>query len=167
MRVIRVLFGFVAACLAAAVTLVLFVYTPVELAGLPSGMIAGRVAEAATFALVISPHVATFAALPALVAVVAGERRAISSWTYYVLVGIGVAVLGFLTQHLTEAPDQTTILQNYALAAFLAAGFAGGFVYWLLSGRFLGRGPGARARDAGTPPAEALPAGEAPAPRQA
>ena len=130
-------------------------------------MAAGRASEAATFALVISPHVAAFAALPALLAVVAGERRAISSWTYYVVVGIGVAVLGFLTQHLTEAPGQTTILQNYALAAFLTAGFAGGFVYWLLSGRFLGRGPRVPAREAGAPAAEALPAGDAAAPRQA
>jgi len=75
MRVIRVLFGFALACLAAAAALVLFVYTPAELASLPSGMGADRVTEAGFFAIVVTPHVAMFAALPALVGVIIGERR--------------------------------------------------------------------------------------------
>ena len=47
MRVIRVVFGFALACLAAAATLVLFVYTPAELASLPSGMGADRATKPA------------------------------------------------------------------------------------------------------------------------
>jgi hypothetical protein len=78
-----------------------------------------------------------FAALPALLGVVVGERRGISGWGYYALVGIAIAALGFLTQHVTETPGQATILHNYALTAFLTAGLAGGFVYWLLSGRYV------------------------------
>ena len=50
MRVVRVVFGFALACLAAAVTLVLFVYTPAELASMPSGMGADRASEAGLFA---------------------------------------------------------------------------------------------------------------------
>ncbi len=145
MRIIRVLFGFALACLAAAATLVLFVYTPAELASLPSGMGADRVTEAGLFALVVTPHVAMFAALPALIGVFIAERRGISSLGYYALVGIAIAALGFLTQHVTETPGQTTILHNYALTAFLTAGLAGGFVYWLFSGRYV---PGRL----GTPP---------------
>lgn len=151
MRVVRVLFGFVVACLAAAVTLVLFVFTPAELASLPAGMGADRTSEAAYFALAVAPHVAAFSALPALIAVVIGERRGTSSWGVYVLVGIGIAVLGFLTQHFSEAPGQTTILHNYALTAFLTAGFVGGWFYWLLSGRFASRPAGTGAPQIGQP----------------
>ena len=148
MRVIRVLFGFALACLAAAAALVLFVYTPAELASLPSGMGADRATEAGFFAIVVTPHVAMFAALPALVGVIIGERRGISGWSYYALVGIAIAALGFLTQHVSETPGQTTILHNYALTAFLTAGLAGGLVYWLFSGRYV---PGRL----GTPPRQA------------
>ena len=139
MRVIRVLFGFILACLAAAATLVLFVYTPAELANLPSDMGSDRMLEAGIFALVVAPYVAVFAALPSLIGIIFGERRGISGLSYYALVGIAIAVLGFLAQHLSETPGQVTILHNYALTAFLTAGFAGGFVYWLFSGRFVAR----------------------------
>jgi hypothetical protein len=135
MRVIRVLFGFALACLTAAATLVLFVYTPAELASLPTGMGIDRTTEAGLFALAVTPHVAMFAALPALIAVIIGEGRSVSAWSFYTLGGIAIAVIGFLTQHFTEAQGQSTILHNYALTAFLTAGFVGGFTYWLFSGR--------------------------------
>lgn len=141
MRVIRVLFGFAVACIAAAATLVLFVYTPVELATLPAGLGADRLGEGTFFALVITPHVASFAALPTLIAVIFGERRGIAEWSYYAVVGVAIAALGFLTQHFTEAPGQTTILHNYALMAFLCAGVVGGLAYWLCSGRYARRTP--------------------------
>jgi len=137
MRIIRVLFGFALACLAAAATLVLFVYTPAELASLPSGMGADRATEAGLFALVVTPHVAAFAALPALIGVFIAERRGISSLGYYAILGIAIAALGFLMQHVTETPGQTTILHNYALTAFLTAGLVGGLIYWLFSGRYV------------------------------
>lgn len=148
MRIIRILFGFILACLAAAATLILFVYTPAELASLPSGMRGDRTSEAGLFALVVTPHIVAFAALPALIGVIFAERRQISSWTFYVLAGIGIAVLGFLTQHFSEMPGDITILHNYALTAFLTAGFAAGLVYWFFSGRFArAPGPGAPSRD--------------------
>ncbi len=157
MRVIRVLFGFALACLATAATLVLFVYTPAELASLPSGMSADRTAEAALFAIAVTPHVATFAALPSLIGVIFGESRGISGWSYYVLAGIGIAVLGFLAQHFSETPGQTTILHNYALAAFLAAGFVGGLIYWLFSGRYAASRPGTPSREIERPATSASP----------
>ena len=148
MSLIRVLFGFVVACMAGAATLVLFVYTPAELASLPSDIGTDRVIEAALFALVVAPHVMLFATLPALLSLIYAERNGIGSWGYYVLLGLIVATLGFLAQHFSEAPGQATILQNYALTAFLVAGVIGGFAYWLLSGRFAAAAPPAKARPA-------------------
>src|SRR5262245_1157704 len=130
MRAIRVLFGYVLGCLASAATLVLFVYTPAEMAGLPADMTWERLWQAAAFALAVTPHVMLFTAAPALVAVGFGEARRIGSWVFYVLAAIGIAALGFLAQHLTEAPGQPTILRNYVLIAFLTAGLVGGLVYW-------------------------------------
>ena len=152
MRVIRVLFGFAVGCLAAAATLVLFVYTPAELMNLPSEMRDDRVYEAAFFALVVTPHVATFSALPALIGIAIAELRGIGEWSYYVLLGVGVAVLGFLTQHFTEAPGQVTILHNYALIAFLTSGCVGGFAYWVFSGRYAVRTADGPPQKAGAPP---------------
>jgi hypothetical protein len=136
MSVIRVVFGFCLACLAAAAALVLFVYTPAELAGLPPDVASDRFSEAALFALLATPHVMLFAALPALLCLLYAEGRGIASWTYYLLLGVALAVLGFLAQHFSEAPGEATILQNYALFAFLTCGVTGGLVYWLVSGRF-------------------------------
>lgn len=146
MRPVRIIIGFVMACLAAAATLVMFVYTPAELASLPSDMIGDRLLQAGMFALIVTPHVVTFAVVPALVGIGFGEARGIGAWLFYGLVGVAIASLGFLTQHFTEAPGQPTILRNYALFAFLTAGFVGGLVYWLFSGRAArGTGPAAPA----------------------
>jgi hypothetical protein len=137
MRVLRVLVGFIVACLAAAAALVLFVYTPAELASLPSDMASDRVSEAARFALAVTPHIMLFAAVPALIGIVFAERNDIAGLSFYLLFGIAIAVLGFLTQHFSEAPGQPTILRNYALIAFLTTGAVAGFFYWLFSGRYI------------------------------
>jgi hypothetical protein len=136
LRSVRVLLGFIVACLAAAVTLVLFVYTPVEFLALPADMRGDRIAEAGLFTLAVTPHVAAFSALLALVSVVFAERRGVTAWSYYALTGVGIAVAGFLVQHFSESPGQSTILQNYALIAFLVSGTVGGSVYWYFSGRY-------------------------------
>ena len=137
-RGVRVLLAFIVACLAAALTLVLFVYTPAELLALPADMRGDRISEAGLFTLAVAPHVASFSALFALVAVVFAERRGVGAWSYYTLVGVAIATAGFLIQHFSEAPGQVTILQNYALIAFLASGAIGGTVYWFFSGRYAG-----------------------------
>ena len=134
MRIVRIVIGYALACIIAAVTLVLFVYTPPELATIPA-----RLSEAGFFALVVAPYLALFAALPALIAVTFAELRGIATWGYHAVVGLIIAALGFLTQHFMEAPGEATILHNYALTAFLVAGLVGGLVYWLISGRFASR----------------------------
>jgi hypothetical protein len=160
MTIVRGLLGFILACPAAAATLILFVYTPADLAGLPSDIGADRLSEASLFALSVTPHVMMFAALPALIGIVFAERNDIAGLPFYVLVGIAIAALGFLTQHFSEAPGQATILQNYALIAFLTAGTVAGLVYWLFSGRYAAP---PQTTPLATPPAEASPPTPTPA----
>lgn len=137
MRILRIATGFVLACLAAAATLVLFVYAPGDWASLRSDLDGERLSEAGIFALLIVPHVMLSAALPALTAATFAETRRIAGWMFYVLAGLGTATTGFLLQVLTEAPYPESIFHVYALIAFLAAGLIGGLVYWALSGRFV------------------------------
>jgi len=153
-RIIRVLIGFAAASLAAAFTLVLFVFAPGEWASLSSDLSGERLSEAGVFALMVTPHVAVSAALPALAGVIFAEVRKVASRLFYALAGMATAAAGLVVFHLGEAPDQATILHNYALAAFLTAGLVGGLAYWAFSGRFVAR----RARPAADPRQQASPA---------
>jgi hypothetical protein len=132
--ILRVLFGFILACLAAGVTIVLFVYTPVELA-----MDAGdRVSEAGMLSLAAATHTAVFAAPLALIGAAIGEWRGLRTWTYYALVGVLIAIIGFLVQYSSEGSGTASILNTYALSAFVVTGLIAGFVYWLVAGRLAG-----------------------------
>ena len=69
-------------------------------------------------------------ALPALLGVIVGEILRIRSWMYYVLAGgASLAAVPLLI-----AADLPSILASQYITIFAAAGFAGGFVYWLLAG---------------------------------
>lgn len=69
--------------------------------------------------------------LPALLAVIAGEILGIRSWIYYVLAGgASLAVIPFMAGQPEAGPPAAAYTTLFA-----AAGFAGGFVYWLLAGR--------------------------------
>jgi hypothetical protein len=138
-RIVRVALGFALACLAAAATLVAFVYAPSNWAALGAELSGERLSEAGFFALAITPHVIVSAALPALLAAIYAETRKVAAWAFYGLAGIGVGLAGFFLQHLTEAPDPESIFQAYALIAFLTAGLIGGLVYWAASGRLVTR----------------------------
>lgn len=72
-------------------------------------------------------------ALPAFVLAVAGEIFHIRSALYYTMAGgAGAAAIPFLA-----APPDATGTPPAAdyMVIFAAAGFAGGFIYWLLAGR--------------------------------
>ena len=142
----RIASGFVLASLAAAVTLVLFVYAPADLASLRSDLSGERLSEAGLFALIVTPHVALYAALPALAGAIFAEVRRVAGWPFYALAGIATAAAGFLVLHLSGAPDEAGLFSGYALAAFLTSGLVGGLAYWALSGRFVRpkAGPGFR-----------------------
>ncbi|HEX2840823.1 hypothetical protein [Hyphomicrobium sp.] len=71
--------------------------------------------------------------IPALLVVIVGEVARIRSWLFYLVGGgVSLAIIPLLAQ-----VDPGTM--TYALPAlwhvFATAGFAGGFVYWLLAGR--------------------------------
>lgn len=70
-------------------------------------------------------------ALPGLVAVVIGEVLRLRSWIYYVLAGgASLAVIPILI-----APEARGAPAADYMTIFASAGFAAGFVYWLLAGR--------------------------------
>jgi hypothetical protein len=137
-RILRVLFGFVLACLAAGLTLVLFVYTPAELFNLNASTAASRLSEVGLLALAAATHAGVFAAPFALLSVVIGEWRQLRSLAYYALFGIGIAGLGFFVQYRSEAGGELSILNTYALCAFALTGLVGGGAYWLGAGRRAG-----------------------------
>lgn len=148
---LRVLLGFALACLAAGLTLVLFVYTPLELA---REQAVDRVSEAGLLALAVATHTAMFAAPFALIGAGFAEWRRIGGWLYYVLIGIAIAAVGFAAQSWTESGGeaQGSIRNGYAVAAFLITGGVAGLVYWLCAGRL------ASARDGRRGPAPNPPA---------
>ena len=72
-------------------------------------------------------------ALPAIIAVVAGEVLRIRSWMYYVLAG-GASLAAIPLLAAQESADLAQVIASHAMTVFAAAGFAGGFIYWLLAG---------------------------------
>jgi hypothetical protein len=72
-------------------------------------------------------------ALPALVAVVVGEVLKVRSWMYYVLAG-GASLAAIPVLAAPQSADLAQVVGSHAMTVFAAAGFAGGFIYWLLAG---------------------------------
>lgn len=141
-RMFRVLFGFLIACIAAALTTLLFVVTPGELIGWLSLDDGGeRFARFGLLWLAASTQSVLFSAAFALVAVIIAEWLNKRDWIYYANTGIIIAVLGFLAQWASEPTGQnwSVVNSSYPLVAFLATGFVGGFVYWIWAGRHAGR----------------------------
>jgi hypothetical protein len=71
--------------------------------------------------------------LPALIAVVAGEVLKLRSWMYYVLAG-GAALAAIPILAAPQSAELADVAASHAMTVFATAGFAGGFVYWLLAG---------------------------------
>ena len=131
----RVLFGFIVACLVAGAATVAFVITPADIATLPAELRPDRLSSAGTLSLLAATHSAIFAAPFALIALVIAEWRCIRSWVYYATVGILIAFAGFGAEYLNEVGGQPSIVNSYAMRAYLAVGFLGGIAYWLAAGR--------------------------------
>jgi len=72
-------------------------------------------------------------ALPALIGVAAGEVLRIRSWMYYVLAG-GASLAAIPILAAPDPADLPRIIASPYMTIFAAAGFAGGFIYWLLAG---------------------------------
>lgn len=135
---VRVVIGFALACLAAGVTTVLFVTTPADLAASTPEELPDKLSQTFTWALLAATHSAIFAAAFALIATSLAEWRGWRWLLYYLLTGAVIALLGFYAQYASEVAGQPSILNSYAVTAFVSAGLMAGFVYWLVSGRNAG-----------------------------
>ncbi len=138
----RVLAGFVLACLVTGGSILVDGHDirDVTLVSLRS-QIAMVTQETVLFDDTIAATlIGMFSAPFVLIASAIGEWQGVRSPSYYVLVGIAIALGGFAAQYAGEAAGQPTIVNNYALKAFLTTGFLGGFAYWLFAGRSAGTG---------------------------
>jgi hypothetical protein len=144
--VARVAFGFALASLAAGLVTVLFVNTPADVLAEPVNRLPRTASETFELALLTATHAAVFAATFALIISIAGELFSIRRLPFYVIGGVLIAMLGFIAQYESEVSGEPTILNNYALKAFLTTGFFAGFVYWLAAGQFAGKAPEKPAR---------------------
>ncbi len=159
---LRVLFGFIVACLIAGVVTVAFVVTPADIANLPPEAQPERLGNAGILALLAATHSAIFAFPFAIIAIGIAELSHVRSRIYYALVGIAIALGGFAAAYLNEVSGQPSILNGYALAAYLAVGAAGGLTYWLVAGRRAGGRRGdAPPPTAIEPPADSEPVAQA------
>jgi hypothetical protein len=160
---LRILFGFIVACLIAGVVTVAFVVTPTDIANLPPEAQPERLGNAGILALLAATHSAIFAFPFAIIAIGIAELSRVRSRIYYALVGIAIALGGFAASYLNEVSGQPSILNGYALAAYLAVGAAGGLAYWLVAGRRAGgkRGDAAPPPAAAEPPADPGPVAQA------
>lgn len=136
---IRVMFGFALACLAAGLVTVLFVTTPAEVLTEPFDRLPKTVGDTFDLALLAATHLAIFSSLFVVIVALLSEVFSIRSPAFYLFAGIAIAMLGFTAQYASEVSGQPTILNNYAIKAFLTMGFFGGFFYWLAAGQFAGR----------------------------
>lgn len=137
----RVVFGFVLASIAAGLVTMLFVNTPTEVLAQPVTRLSRTAGETFELALLTATHAAIFALIFTLIAAGLGEIFSIRKLPFYLLCGVVIALLGFAAQYVSEVPGEPTVLNNYALKAFLTTGFFAGFVYWLAAGQFAGRAP--------------------------
>jgi len=128
----RVILGFILACLAAGAVTVAFAVNPAVLvnAGAPYWQVVGG------WTLYTGTMAAVFASPFAFLAIVFSEWYGLRSLVYHGCIGIVIALAGFGLIVSGENPDTPSIVNAYAMAAFLTTGLFAGFVYWLFAGRF-------------------------------
>ncbi len=128
---------FVAVAVALAVLLALgsmWVGDELRAAARPNDLIFAH-EGAAVFGLVLfaTTVMPALTALPGLLAVIVGEVLGLRSWLYYVLAG-GAALLAIPLLAGASADGAFESLDGAYMTIFATAGFAGGFIYWLLAG---------------------------------
>jgi hypothetical protein len=75
-----------------------------------------------------------YTVVPAILVVIVGEVARVRSALYYVAAGgAALAIVPFLTR--LEQPATALALAPAVWQVLATAGFAGGFVYWLIAGR--------------------------------
>ncbi len=142
-RLLGVLFGFIAASLAGVLTLFLIggrwasaqlkaeLDKNPEFHDMPGFYDFTEILGALAFAVQIAPALTL---LPALAVVILGEVMKIRSMLYYVAAGgLAAALMPLILQQTGDAAAFAPSAQYLTIMA--TAGFAAGFVYWLIAGR--------------------------------
>lgn len=127
---IRILAGFLSACLVAGATQVLFV--------VEAGKIfAARETAAATAILIAmaATQTAIFAAPFALIGIGLSETLSWRRLVPYLAIGVLIGLSGYATAIAGEGPGPT-LMNDFAFWAFAVSGLAAGAVYWLIAGRW-------------------------------
>lgn len=125
---IRFILGFLAAVLVAGVVQVAFVAG----ADLLGGASVSRLEGLGLLALLAATQSAVFSAPFAILAAVVASWQPIRSVLYFVAAGVAIGLAGFFAQYVGEAGPET-ILNRYALAAYVASGLLAGLTYWYVA----------------------------------
>jgi hypothetical protein len=139
--VLRLLWAATAFCLAAGVALVVLyllgaLWVGNELRAAAPHEPALHHGGAPFFGMVLFASTVTPAltALPAIAVAMVGEILRIRSWIYYVLAG-GVSLAAIPLLVTPASADLPAVATSQYMTIFVAAGFVGGFIYWLFAGR--------------------------------
>ena len=135
--VLRVLIGLTLASLAAAAVKVGHVITPSELAGLTGDALTARLSRFGELTLLTATHQSLFILPLALIATFVAELNRLRGWLTYAFIGFAIALAGLCVQIAGES-ELRTIVNPYALRAYMIEGICAGLVYWLVAGRFSG-----------------------------
>lgn len=136
------LFSVIIACLwsalAAGLVIVLFATTPAEILSAPSDVARDKMWRLLELSIFSGVQALVFGWPFLLLAIIIAEWRAIRTWLFYAIVGMAVSLAGFMAHYASEGAGDYTIVNNYALTAYLTAGFVAGVLYWALAGRLAG-----------------------------
>ena len=135
--VARVLIGLTVACLTAAAIKVGHVITPPELAVLTGDALAQRLMRFGELTLLTATHQSLFIVPLALIAMLVTEVNRLRGWFTYALLGVAIAMAGFCVQVVGEG-DLRTIVNDYAVRAYIIEGLFAGLAYWFVAGRYAG-----------------------------
>jgi len=133
----RVLTGLTVAMLVAAAIKVVHVITPASFIGLSSAEALGRLLRFADLTAVTATQQALFVLPLAVIAASVMEVNRARGLITSAVLGVVLAMAGFLVQWTGENAERT-ILNDYALRAYMIEGFFAGIAYWLVAGRFAG-----------------------------
>ena len=131
---LRIVFAFALACLAAGLVQVLFVKTPADLLALPIHDRAPFLESAGRLTLVAATQSAYFAAPFALIAVITSYALGIKNRWFYTLTGLAIAALALFALFRLEPDNTPTLLNSRAALAFGLSGLIGGWVYAYCAG---------------------------------
>jgi hypothetical protein len=130
--IVRIMFGFIAAVLVAGAVQVMFVAGADGIFGGGLDGLAARLQDLGLLTLLAATQSAVFAAPFIFLAAAVASWLPIRSAPFFVLVGVAIALAGFFAQYVGEGRTHT-ILNRYALAAYVVSGVLAGLVYWLVA----------------------------------